>query len=60
MQHVIAAVELAGRLDSYDVVRLLNDADNLGIAIGVAAELTELALADVVATRAESKLVFDV
>ncbi len=60
MQHVIAAIELAGGFDAYDVVRFFHDADYMMVAIGVAAELALLAIADVVTGGAESQLIFDV
>ena len=60
VQHVVAAFELARGFDAHDVVRLLHHADHVRIAVGFAAVLAQLAVADVVADAAEAQLVLDV
>ena len=56
LQHVVAAVELAGLLDRHDVARLLDHADHRGVAAGVGADVALAALGDVEAARAERDL----
>src|SRR5439155_284723 len=52
LQHVVAALELAGAFDRDDVTRLFDDAEDACVAPVVAAERAELALADVEALPA--------
>ena len=52
-EHVVAAPELAGALDRDDVLGLLDDADQGGVAARVAADPALLGLGDVAADLAE-------
>ena len=52
LQHVVAAAELVGALDGDDVARLLDDAEQRGVAPVVEAVAAELALGDVEAPAA--------
>ena len=52
LQHVVATAELAGALDRDDVARLLDHAEQRGVAPIVAAERAQLALGDVEAAPA--------
>ena len=58
-EHVVAPAELAGALDRDDVLGLLDDADDVGVAARVAADAALLGLGDVAADRAEPDLVLD-
>ena len=60
MQHVIQAGELARGFDGKNIVRLLHHADDGTIAVRIAAEIAQLAVADVVADGADAELVFHV
>src|SRR3954451_7344977 len=56
-EHVVATAELAGALDSDDVLRLLDDTDDGRVAPWVAADAALLALRHVAAHDAEADLV---
>ena len=56
---MVAAAELAGALDGHDVLRLLDDADDRGVAAGVTADPALLGLRHVAAGAAEPHLVLD-
>src|SRR5690606_4694144 len=58
-EHVVAAPELAGLLDRDDVLRLLHDADDVGVAARVAADPALRLFRDVPAGAAEADLVLD-
>ena len=51
LEHVVAAVELAGLLDRHEVPGLLDDADRRAVAPVVGADPAQVALADVEAPR---------
>src|SRR5262245_56093251 len=57
-QDVVDALELAGLLDRGDVLRLLDDADYVVVAIVAAAEGTRIRVGDVVADRAVGDTLF--
>src|SRR5690606_26946750 len=59
LQHVVAALELAGPLDGDDVAGLLDDAQDVVVATGIGADSAELALGDVEAPRAEPDTFLD-
>ncbi len=48
VQHVVQAAELARGFDGQNIVRLLHHADHRAVAVRVAAEVAQLAVADVV------------
>lgn len=60
MKHVVAALKLARGFDPDDIGRFLHHTDHLGVAIGIAAELAQIAIADVVADAAEAEFILDV
>ena len=58
-EHVVLAAELPGALDGDDVLRLLDDADEAGVASRVAADRARRLLGHVAADLAEPHLVAD-
>ena len=60
MQHVIQPGELARSLDGKNIVRFLHHANGSAVAMRIAAEVAQLAIADVIACHAEAELVLHI
>ena len=60
VQHVVQTVELTRALDAQNIGCLLDHAQHLLVAVGVAAKYAQVAVADVVADAAEAQLVLHV
>jgi hypothetical protein len=60
MKDVIESGILPGHFDPHDVVRLLHHADDVLIPFSIGAVLANLAVADVPANLAQTKLIFNI